>query len=358
MIIGIDAREGVRKQRAGKGEYVYQLVNKLILHSEHQFILFIDDDLPLEWRLPNVKAVVIKTRVLLWQFKVFLYLELKRPVDVYFSTTSLILPALVRSVPVVTAIMDFISFIFPDQHNSKAVMLERIWMRPALRYSRKIIAISEHTKQDAIKLFGINPNKINVTHLAASFSYPKEVFPLPYSEIILCVGTLEPRKNLERVVEAFNIIKPEFSLAQLVLVGRWGWYKEKLQQAIMQSPYQKDIHILNQVTSTQKQSIYEQAEILVFPSLYEGFGLPPLEAMTVGVPVIASRISSIPEVVGDAGILVDPYNTPEIAEAMKQVLQNNSLRAELKIKGIERAKLFTWENTANQTLKILQEVGK
>jgi len=358
MIIGIDAREGIQKQRAGKGEYVYQLIDKLILHTEHQFILFLDDNIPTEWQRSNVKPVVIKTKALLWQFLMLFYLEIKRPVDVYFSTTSLILPALVRSVPVVTVVMDFVSFIFPDQHNTKAVMLEKIWMRPALRYSRKIITISEHTKQDAIRLFKINPQKITVTYLAASFVSTPEIYPLPYTNIVLCVGTLEPRKNIERIIAAFNMVKTELPETQLVLVGRWGWHKDGIGQAIRQSQYQEDIHVLDHVTANQKQSIYKQAEVLVFPSLYEGFGLPPLEAMATGIPVIASRTSSIPEVVGDASILVDPYNTKEIAEAIKEALKNNELRAELKMKGLERVKLFTWENTTNQTLKILQTVGK
>ncbi|MFH0912386.1 MAG: glycosyltransferase family 1 protein [Patescibacteria group bacterium] len=356
MIIGIDARAGAKAERAGKGEYVYQLVSHLIKDSRHQFILFLDTDLPLEWRKDNVRGVTYRVSAWLWQLLLLGYLELLRPVDVYLSTTSLILPALVRSVPVVTALMDFVSFVLPDRHEAKAVWLERMWMRPALRCSRKLIAISEYTKQDAVRLFGVSPEKITVTYLAASFSLDQQDYPLPYPKIILCVGTLEPRKNLERVVAAFNLIKPSLPDAHLVWVGRWGWQSEGIRQAVASSPFCSDIHILDNISASEKKSIYRQADVLVFPSLYEGFGLPPLEAMELGVPVVASRVSAIPEVVDEAGILIDPLSPTAIAEAIKNVLTDSQLAERLRQKGLERAKLFTWDSTAQKTLDVLQNI--
>ncbi|MFA5967363.1 MAG: glycosyltransferase family 1 protein [Patescibacteria group bacterium] len=358
MIIGIDAREGIKDQRAGKGEYVYQLVGRLIQNRQHQFKLFLDADLPLEWKQANVQPIVFKTNALLWQKIMFWYLELWRPVDVYFSPTSLILPALVRRVPVVTAVMDFVSFILPERHKLKALILERIWMRPALRYSQKIIAISEHTKQDAIRLFKVNPAKIAVTPLAPSFGSSEKPYPLPYTKIILGVGTLEPRKNLERLVAAFNLIKAEVQEATLVLVGRWGWQSDGIKKAIATSPYGKDIHILEDVNNTQKKSIYQQAAVLAFSSLYEGFGLPLLEAMACGTPVVAANTSSVPEVVGEAALLVDPASITELATAIQKVLQDDRLAADLKSKGQAQAQLFSWEATATQTLQVLMETQK
>ncbi len=358
MIIGIDVREGARKERAGKGEYVYQLVTHLIAHSEHKWVLFSDIDLPMEWRQPQVKEVVIKTTPLWWQLAVFWYLEIIRPVDVYFSTTSLILPAMVRSVPVVTALMDFVSFLFPTKHDIKAVVLEKWWMRPALKSSRQLLAISEYTKQDAIRLFRVPPDKITVTPLAASFAREEEAYPLPARPTILSVGTLEPRKNIERVVAAFNLIKPRVPDAQLILVGRWGWQSAGIRQAIAKSPYKNDIQVLEHITNAQKKSIYRQAHVLVFPSLYEGFGLPPLEAMSTGLPVIVSAAASLPEVVGEAGLTVDPLSIPSIAEAIRQVLQNPVLAADLRDRGLQRAELFSWDKTAEATLKVLQNSAR
>ena len=358
MVIGIDAREGAKSRRAGKGEYVYQLITALIPNTQHQLVLFLDQDPPAEWKKSNVRCLVWKISAWAWQWRVFWYLELLRPVDVYLATTSLIIPALVRSVPIVTALMDFVSFLFPDQHNLKAVVLEKIWMRPALRYSRKLIAISENTKQDAVRLFRVEPHKITVTYLAASFSQDTKTYPLPRRPIILFVGTFEPRKNLERVIAAFNQIKPLVPEALLILVGHWGWQSQAIKQAIQENPYQADIKILTDVDNSQKRSVYQQAKVLVFPSLYEGFGLPPLEAMACGVPVITSRSSSLPEVVGDAGILVDPTSVGEIADALQKILLKPELAIALGQQGQIRAAQFTWSKTALRTLKILEDVGK
>ena len=355
MIIGIDVREGARSERAGKGEYVYQLVTHLITHAEQRWVLFSDTDLPVEWQQPQIKRVVIKTSAWLWQLRVFWYLEILRPVDVYFSPTSLILPAVVRSIPVVTALMDFVSFLFPGRHDLKAVILEKWWMRPALRYSRNLLAISEHTKQDAVRLFGTRPDKIIVTPLAASFGQKEETYPLPARPTILCVGTLEPRKNIERVIAAFNLIKPQVLEAQLTLVGRWGWQSDGIRQAIAESPYKDDIKVLEHISNAQKKSIYQQATVLVFPSLYEGFGLPPLEAMSVGLPVVVSERASLPEVVGEAGLMVDPLSVPSIAAAILKVLQHPEVAANLRRLGLARARLFSWDKTAAETLKVLQD---
>lgn len=358
MIIGIDAREGAKQERAGKGEYVYQLVTHLIPHTEHRWILFLDTDLPAEWQQPQVTGITIKGSPLWWQIAMFWYLEILRPVDVYFSPTSLLLPAFLRSVPVVTAIMDFVSFLFPSRHDMKAVVMEKWWMRPALRYSRALLAISEHTKQDALHLFHVRPNKITVTPLAASFALSEEAYPLPLAPIILCVGTLEPRKNIERVVRAFNLVKPQVSDARLILVGRWGWQSEGIKAAIAQSPYKHDIQVLERINNAQKKSIYQQAAVLVFPSLYEGFGLPPLEAMSVGTPVIVSAVASLPEVVGDAGLVVDPLSVPDIGTAILKILQHPEVAADLRERGTAQAQKFSWDKTAAVTLTVLQNSAK
>ncbi|MBU1092630.1 glycosyltransferase family 4 protein [Patescibacteria group bacterium] len=358
MIIGIDVREGIKKSRAGKGEYVYQVVSELIKAGQHQFVLFSDQPIPLEWERVNVKTKIWLMHPIWWQILAWLYLEFVHPIDVYFSPTSLIVPALVRGVPVVTAVMDFVSFLFPVTHNAKSVLLEKMWMRPALACSRRIIAISEATKRDAIKLFKVNPHKIVVTLLAASFSQQNEPYSLPAGLIILFVGTLEPRKNISLLVEAFNQVRQEVPLAKLVIVGRWGWQSAGLKQTIAQSPYKKDIYILTNIVPEQKKSIYQQAKVLAFPSLYEGFGLPPLEAMSLGVPVVSSNVASLPEVVGDAGILIPPTSKEELSQALKQILTDTSLAEELGRKGQIRAKQFSWEKTAQATLKVLEEVGK
>lgn len=353
MIIGVDAREGVRDQRAGKGEYVYQIVNGLVKHKEHKFILFLNKEPLSKWKKDNIKFVIFKTSPLFWQIKVFLYLEFLRPVDIYFSTTSAIVPALLRSVPTVTTIFDFVSFLFPDQHNRKAVVLEKLWLRQAMRFSKKLIAISEHTKADAIKLFNIKPSKINVTLLAPSLSDSGENIKIPGENIILFIGTLEPRKNLVRLIEAFNKLRNNGISATLALVGGWGWQSQAIKQAIEDSRFKQDIKVLGYLKNVNKNALYKQAKVFAFATLYEGFGLPPLEAMANGVPVITSNISSLPEVVGDAAILVNPKNSEEIYLALKKIITNPEVTNNLINKGYAQVRKFSWEDTVQKTLDIL-----
>lgn len=353
MIIGIDAREGVKNQKAGKGEYVYQIVSGLIKHSKHKFILFLDRDPLPEWRQENVRFVIFKLPAFAWQFMVFLYLEFLRPVDIYFATTSAIIPALLRSVPTVTTLFDFVSFLFPSQHNRKAVILEKIWLRWAMRFSKKLVAISQHTKDDAVRLFKINPNKINVTLLAPSLSNADEDIKITGENIILFIGTLEPRKNIVRLVEAFNKLKNDRIDATLVLAGKWGWQSELIKKTIEASPFKQDIKVLGYLKNINKNSLYKQAKVFAFPTLYEGFGLPPLEAMINGVPVVTSNISSLPEVVGDAAILVNPKNTEEIYLALKKIITNPEIANNLINKGYVQVKKFSWEDTVHKTLNVL-----
>ena len=173
--------------------------------------------------------------------------------------------------------------------------------------------------------------------------------------VILFVGTLEPRKNLVRLIEVFNKLRAEGIKTSLLLVGKWGWQSQEIKQAIDQSQFKQDIQVLGYVRATQKQSLYKQASVLAFPSLYEGFGLPPLEAMAMGVPVVTSNISSLPEVVGDAAVLIDPNNPEEIYVAIKKILTDKSFADQLIAKGYVQAQRFSWQETAKLTLAVLTD---
>jgi len=353
MIIGIDVREGVKHGRAGKGEYVYQLVTQLIKHADHQFVLFSDSVTPPEWQLPNVKSLVWAAPSWLWQCWAIWQLNFARRVDVYLAATSVIVPALTWGTPVVTTLFDFVSFLFPDRHKLKAVLLEKMWMRPALNRSRHLLAISNSTKNDAIKLFGVNPDKITVSYIGPAVSHEASSLPLPSGPIILFVGTLEPRKNIAQLVEAFNSLRHQGVPGSLVLVGGWGWQSEEIKAAVSSSPYAVDIKALGYVTESQKTFLYQHATVLAFPSRYEGFGMPPLEAMGLGLPVVTTKVSSLPEVVGDAAVLVSPDSVSELATALRQVLTDADLRQRLVQAGLAQSKKFNWQDTADVTLKVL-----
>lgn len=353
MRIGIDVREGVKKERAGKGEYVYQLVSQLIKHAEHQFVLLGDAELPAEWVLPNVQAVVWSVPSWLWQGLAVLYLNFGHAVDVYLATTSVIVPALTWRTPVVTVLFDFVSFLFPSRHELKAVLFEKIWMGRAVYRAKKLLAISQSTKNDAVKLFGVNPEKITVSYIGPAVEAAEEPVALPATPIVLFVGTLEPRKNLVNLIRAFDQLRSEGTTASLILAGGWGWQSREIKLAVNGSAYAADIKTPGYVSEAQKTYLYRHATVLAFPSYYEGFGMPPLEAMSLSLPVVTSNISSLPEVVGNAALLVSPDSTAEIAAALRQVITDASLRERLKQAGLIQSKKFSWRNTADVTLGVL-----
>jgi len=356
MRIGIDVREGVKKERAGKGEYVYRLVSQLVKHAEHQFVLLCDAELPTEWVLPNVRARIWSVPSWLWQGLAVLYLNFGHPVDVYLATTSVIVPALTWRTPVVAVLFDFVSFLFSDRHKLKAVLLEKIWMGPAVNRAKKLLAISQSTKNDAVKLFGINPEKITVSYIGPAVEAAEELVTLPSNPIILFVGTLEPRKNLINLIRAFDQLRSEGTAASLVLAGGWGWQSQEIKLAMNSSAYAADIKTLGYVSEAQKTYLYRHATVFAFPSYYEGFGMPPLEAMSLGLPVVTSNVSSLPEVVDNAALLVSPDSIAELAAALKQVITDVSLRDRLRQAGLTQSKKFSWQNTADVTLGVLTNI--
>jgi glycosyltransferase involved in cell wall biosynthesis len=244
--------------------------------------------------------------------------------------------------------------------------LERI--KNCLKFTDAIITFSENTKRDLVELLKIAPNKIYVTYQASryradylteqqieelkvSFSYD---FNKPY---FLFVSTLEPRKNVISLIQAFNYLKQKYKIEhQLVLIGQTGWKYQPILQAINQSPYRSDIHHLNYLSDDLVALFYSQAEAFIYPSFYEGFGLPVLEAMTLGAPVITSNGSSLPEITGDTALLINPNDSMELAGAMLNLIGDRVLRDNLIFKGKEQASKFSWKKTAQSTLNVYRSV--
>jgi glycosyltransferase involved in cell wall biosynthesis len=230
-----------------------------------------------------------------------------------------------------------------------------------------ITTISAHAKRDIVSILGIDDDNVFVTPLAAHSQYRRlgreQVRPilvkyeLDQTPYILTIGTLEPRKNQRALIWAFKRLKeanPSLS-HQLVLIGEKGWMWEPLFQAIDDCQLGSQVRWLNFVPFEEMPALLNGADLFVYPSLYEGFGLPPLEAMACGVPVIASNTTSLPEVVGDAGILVDPLDEMAIANAMERVLANRCQHGALARQGQERARCFSWKQTAELTLVAYEE---
>lgn len=223
------------------------------------------------------------------------------------------------------------------------------------RRTNKIIAVSESTKNDLINLYQIKPEKIKVIYSGIGKQFQpakvKNQYGLP-EKFILYFGTIEPRKNLIGLIKAFQMIKKKNPDLKLVLAGSKGWLYEDIFKT---AKGDKDIIFTGFIKEEDKPALYNLASVFVYPSFFEGFGFPPLEAMACGTPTIVSNNSSLPEVVGEAALMVDSYNLDELAWLMNEVLNDLKLREELKQRGLAQAKRFSWERTARETMKVLTE---
>ena len=223
------------------------------------------------------------------------------------------------------------------------------------RNAEKLVAVSENTKRDLITYFKINPDKIKVIPLGVTVleTTPEEIqavktkYNLP-EKFFLFLGTREPRKNVEGLLSAYNNLNLEESL---VLAGCEGWLGKNLKKSLKKSPKIDKIYIIDYPSDKEKQVLYHLATAFVWPSFYEGFGLPIIEAFACGAPVITSFGSSLPEVTDGTALLIDPYNLNDLERAMIELSENNLLREQLREKGLERAKDFSWEKTAEEMLK-------
>ena len=233
----------------------------------------------------------------------------------------------------------------------------------AVERADHIIAVSESTKNDLVKLLGAPRDKITVVYEAADPIYRpiardealaslRTKFPLP-DQFILFVSTIEPRKNINTLLHAYRRLRDSYKVdAGLVLAGATGWLAEQVFETVEQLDLQRHVVFLGRVQNGDLVYLYNLACCLAHPAYYEGFGLTPLEAMACGTPVVVSNVSSLPEVVGDAALLVDPNSKEELAVALHRLLSNEALRASLRAKGLARARTFSWERAAEETLAV------
>jgi glycosyltransferase involved in cell wall biosynthesis len=260
--------------------------------------------------------------------------------------------------PLVQTVYDIIPMKLPHTRTFLNRLMYEVFFKPAVRNAEAIITISNHSKKDICSLLRINPNKIFVTPLASQHAKPSSVemkralieykISYPY---FLFVGTLEPRKNIVRMLEAFA--QSGLKSHHFVLVGSLGWKYDEIFRTISRLKLNDRVHVLSGVPNSYLPGLYAGASALLFASLYEGFGLPVLEAMSCGCPVITGRNSSLPEVAGDAALYVDPFNVEEIAGAMRAILKK---RAFFIRKGFIQAKKFSWNKTAEQTVRVYEKV--
>lgn len=269
-----------------------------------------------------------------------------------------------ETVPLVAHVHDLTAILSPEHHTRLNRMLHRRRLRWIGRHAERVVAISESTRSDIARLSSILPERIDVTHLArgtdaadcpdaaaAERGRTLESLQLGGRRFVLCVGTLEPRKNHVRLVQAFERLSESFADVHLVIAGSEGWGSAGIRQAVRASQASARIHVVGPVSSNTLDALYRSATVFAYPSLYEGFGLPILEAMAAGAPVLTSTTSSMPEVAGDAAVLVDPRSVTAIRLGLERLLGDAALRDRLSAAGRERESRFTWEKTARRTIE-------
>ena len=266
---------------------------------------------------------------------------------------------------VVVTCHDIISMKFPKNLPFASRMFYSRWMPFSYRAAKMIIADSENTKKDIIEYLNIPKEKIRVVHLAVSQDFkpksPQEIEKAKFEykisgKYFIDVGTIEPRKNLPFLVKAYALAVKSGISEKLVITGKKGWYYENLFLLVKKLNLQERVIFTGYADDKDIPALYCGATALVFPSLYEGFGFTPLEAMACGTPVISSNTSSLPEVVNEAGILLPPKDEKIWAKNMVEVAQNKDLAHKLSQKGLKQAKNFTWEDVARKTIEVYKEV--
>lgn len=349
MVIGYDIRAIIGKPilgsqaPAGVAGYVVHLLRELVIQGEnHEFILFANafkkPDLSLIediLELPNVSLVTTRLPNKLFDHaaKFFNYPRIDslikkhtgKRVSIYFTPHINITP-LSKDVRYALTVHD-VSF---DLYHSFYALRKQYWhfvQDPQKACSRAdiIFTVSKHTKQDIQSTYNISPDNVHAVYPGVLFSTKRKELSVAYNlpqKYILYIGTLEPRKNIEGIIEAFTIFKKQTkdTNTHLVLGGGKGWLYSRIYKTAQKSRYKDQIHFLGYVDEADKATLIKNAEAFVFPSFYEGFGFPPLEALAQGTPVVASHVSSLPEVVSKEAILVDPYNSYDIARGIYEAL--------------------------------------
>jgi glycosyltransferase involved in cell wall biosynthesis len=362
------------QQHAGIGRYADALARALLaLGTDDSLRLFYTDPLG---RAPAPPLDQLPRRVLRqankpWRLKVLLSSFLNRPLDRVidpatdvFHATDNVLPPL-RHARSVFTVYDLTFLEFPEVHMPLNRWYSRLMVPRSLRTADAVIAISECTKRDAVTAYGVPADCIRVIHLGVDARFRsidpgvaagiRNQYHLP-ARFILAVGTIEPRKNLIALLDAYHELMQRVPDLKLVVVGKRGWRADAFFDRLRELGLVDRVIFPGFVPDDDLPAVYSSATVLAFPSIYEGFGLPVLEAMACGTPVVCSDTSSLPEIAAEAAILVSPDDVRGWVQALQRVVTDEPLRLDLRRRGLRRAARFTWESTARKTHAVYEEV--
>jgi glycosyltransferase involved in cell wall biosynthesis len=369
MRIAIDAR---KLRDYGIGTYVRNLLRQLARHDDgHEYVVFSRDaDFEFVSGLgPRFRPLLEEAANYSIREQFALPIDLRREAIDLFHAPHYVLPPLTPCRSVVT-IHDCIHLRFPQYLPSRlGYAYARGQMWAATHRAARVITVSEASKRDILRYFRVPEGKIDVIYNAIDERFWQAPDPAEIDRVrqryqltapfVLYAGNIKPHKNLERLIESFHLLRqnsPELKDVQLLIIGDEVSKYATLRRAVHRHKLHKHVRFFGFVRDQTLAALYRLANVFVFPSLYEGFGLPPLEAMASGTPVIVSNVSSLPEVVGDAALMIDPYEPNEIAEAMRRVLTDESLRSRLQLRGLARAREFSWERSIARVREIYAEV--
>ncbi len=367
LTIGLDVRS-YHGAKTGKEWYTVSILEALLrLDHTNKYILYTRYPLRVDHLPDNAEVRVLRVPIVLWHLAVAWDLR-RRSVDVWLATASYIVPSLLllRRVRCITVVHDLVAFLRTNRHKAKATWIERLTLRLALRNSDRIIAVSKTTAADLHHFFPwVAGRTVIVSEAAralfrliddeASIRTVQTRYHLP-QKYLLFVGTLEPRKNLPRLIRAYATLPPELRARHaLVIVGKKGWYYEEIFHTVQRLGLTDRVHFTGYVPDEDLPALLNGADLFVLPSLYEGFGLPLLEAFACGTPVVCSETPALVEVAGEGTLTFDPKDEAAIARVLVTALTDERLRAGMRIWGLERSASFTWDGAAARLHALLIE---
>lgn len=356
MIIGIDGSRAFLKDRTGIEEYSFQVIKHLVQEIKNdQVILYvrknqkIDFEIPKNWKIKTINFYYLWTQVGL-SLEMFFH-----PVDVLFIPAHTV-PIIHPENTVVT--IHGLEYEFcPEAYSFWEKLYMRCSIRKSSQWAKTIIAVSENTKKDLINLYKIPERKISVIYngFDNEFLASNTVHEIPDTKYLLFIGRLEERKNVIGIIKTFEILKEQYKVPhKLFLAGKPGFGYEKIKKEIANVNCTKDIIELGFVNKNKKIEFLEKADVFLFPSFYEGFGLPILEAQATGVPVVTSNVSSVPEVANGSALLINPNNAEDMADAVYKIISDESFKKDLIEKGLKNVQRFSWEKCAREIAKLLE----
>ena len=368
MRIGIDFHLAER-EGTGNCTYMRNLVESLVrLDSQNEYFLYVTDSQFPYHRIfkdyKNVRLRSLRFKSPLLRIPLLGFMTFVDKIDIFH--VNYYGPPFFRGKMLLT-IHDLSFFYIPECFTTFERVKNRVLIPININRASKVLTVSEYSKKDITESYNIPPELVEVGYNGANAIFVP-ITDLDHAarivksygvsgKYILYVGRLNKRKNLTGLVKAFTMLKERKSIPhQLVIGGIKDFLPQAETEMINTSPYKDDIIFTGYLPEEHLPMFYGLADVFVYPSFYEGFGLPCLEAMSCGCPVISSNVTSLPEVVGDAGILVDPSNVNQIAQAMFEVVSTEGLRPEMSMKGLERAKLFSWDKTAKKILEVIERV--